>query len=132
MSGNGAPISGQGDIILTNNDLPPIVLPSGSGGGCVTSGPFKSMSVNLGPVSLPLPGGGTEANPNGPLSYNPRCLKRDLTNAINSKYANAPRIVDLILNKKNVEDFQMTMQGIPGSGDIGVHGGGHFTMGKYS
>jgi tyrosinase len=130
MSGNGAPVSGKGDIIITANDLPPVILPSGSGGGCVTSGPFKNMSVNLGPIFLPIPGGGTESNPNGPFAFNPRCLKRDLTDAINSQFATAPRIVDLILRRKTVEDFQMTMQGIPGSGDIGVHGGGHFTIGK--
>jgi len=125
MSGNGAFIPGRGNVVLGGNGLPEILLPAGSGGGCVTSGPFKNMTVNLGPVALGLPGGATEANGDG-LSYNPRCLKRDLTDYVNKRFANASSVVNLILKSKDITDFQMTMQGVPGSGDIGVHGGGEF------
>lgn len=128
MSGNGAHIPNQGGIVLGGNGLPELPLPAGTGGGCVTSGPFKNMTVNLGPVSLALPGGLTEANGDG-LSWNPRCLKRDLTTEINRRFANASSIVHLVLKSKNIWDFQMTMQGVPGGGDIGVHGGGHYSMG---
>ena len=41
MSGNGAPIAGQGDVVIPNTGPPEIRLPHGSGGGCVQSGPFK-------------------------------------------------------------------------------------------
>ncbi|KAF2752065.1 Di-copper centre-containing protein [Sporormia fimetaria CBS 119925] len=128
MSGNGAKVEGQGNVILGGNGLPEIVLPSGSGGGCVTSGPFKDMKVNLGPVSMQLADGTTVNNPDQ-YAYNPRCLKRDLTDAINKRFANATSVVRLILENNNIEDFQMQMQGIPGSGDIGVHGGGHYSLG---
>lgn len=129
MSGNGEFIANKSDIIITGqNGLPPIYLPAGTGGGCVTSGPFVNYTVNLGPAALSLPGGGTVAVEN-PLDYNPRCLKRDLTTAVTRKYANASAVVSLILDHDNVADFQMTMQGVPGSGNIGVHGGGHYTMG---
>ncbi|EFW14572.1 hypothetical protein D8B26_006956 [Coccidioides posadasii str. Silveira] len=128
MSGNGEPIPNKGDIFLHLGDLPSIRLPSGTGGGCVTSGPFKNFKVNLGPAALVLPGDRTEAVAN-PLDYNPRCLKRDLTDAIVRKFANATAVVDLILRRKTIESFQMNMQGIPGSGSIGVHGGGHYAMG---
>lgn len=128
MSGNGDFIPDQGDIYLRFGDLPPVVLPTGTGGGCVTSGPFKNFTVNLGPFALTLPGDkvGTTANP---LAHNPRCLKRDLTTAIVRKYANAPAVVNLILGSKTIEQFQNTMQGVPGSGNIGVHGGGHYALG---
>jgi tyrosinase len=125
MSGNGEFIPGRGNVVLGGNGLPEILIPAGSGGGCVTSGPFKNMTVNLGPVSLGLPGGATEANGDG-LGYNPRCLKRDLTDYVNKRFANASSVVNLILKPKDVYDFQMTMQGYSGSGDIGVHGGGEF------
>ncbi|KAF2270939.1 Di-copper centre-containing protein [Lojkania enalia] len=128
MSGNGEYIPNQGDINLGGNGLPDLILPAGSGGGCVTSGPFKDMTVNLGPTALGIPGGETISNGDG-LSYNPRCLKRDLTNYANQRFANASSIVRLILGTHEINDFQMTMQGIPGSGDIGVHGGGHYSMG---
>ncbi|KAK4447854.1 hypothetical protein QBC34DRAFT_381989 [Podospora aff. communis PSN243] len=128
LSGNGALISPKRDIVLGNGDLPPIILPPGTGGGCVTSGPFKDMSVNLGPVNLDGPDGPT-SNPNGPLAYNPRCLKRDLTTKINQKFANASAILSTIIQPQNIDAFQMQMQGIPGSGNIGIHGGGHYSMG---
>ncbi|KAF4819633.1 Tyrosinase-like protein orsC [Colletotrichum siamense] len=130
ISGDGEFIPDRDDIILGGqNGLPPINLPVGTGGGCVTSGPFRNMSVNLGPAALDLPGGVSEANPDGPLSYNPRCLKRDLTTAVNLAYANITAVVSNILKPQNVYDFQMQMQGVPGSGNIGIHGGGHYALG---
>lgn len=129
MSGNGEHVNQTGDIVLGGSGgLPALVLPTGTGGGCVKSGPFASMEVNLGPVGLSLPGGGLEVNGDG-LSYNPRCLKRDLTDEIIRKYSNATAIAYTILKPQEVEDFQMTLQGVPGSGNIGVHGGGHYAMG---
>jgi tyrosinase len=130
MSGNGAKVANQGPIVISapSPGLPELVIPSGSGGGCVTSGPFKDMKVNLGPVNLSLPGNQTVSNGDG-LSYNPRCLKRDLTDYANKRFANASSIARTIINQDNIEDFQMTMQGVPGTDDIGIHGGGHYSMG---
>lgn len=129
MSGDGKYEEKTGDIVLGGAEgLPPLILPTGSGGGCVESGPFVNMSVNLGPVGLSTPGGGYEVNGDG-LGYNPRCLKRDLTDAVIRKYANATAIAYNILKPREVYDFQMTMQGVPGSGSIGIHGGGHYAMG---
>lgn len=116
-------------MLGASQGLPPIYLAPGTGGGCVTSGPFKDMSVNLGPAALDLPGGAVESSPNGPLSYNPRCLKRDLSDGVNRDYANASAILSNILKPRNVYDFQMQMQGVPGSGSIGIHGGGHYSLG---
>lgn len=123
MSGNGEFIPGRGNVVIGGNGLPEILVPAGSGGGCVKSGPFKGMKVNLGPVALGLTDGTTVSNGNG-LSFNPRCLKRDLTNYSNQRWANATAVASLLLENNNVENFQMTMQGVPGSGNIGVHGGG--------
>ncbi|KAF2868002.1 hypothetical protein BDV95DRAFT_630919 [Massariosphaeria phaeospora] len=127
MSGNGKFIPGKGNITISGNGLPDVTIPSGTGGGCVNSGPFKDMKVNLGPVALGLSNGSTISNGDG-LSYNPRCLKRDLTDYANKRFANASSFIDL-LKTRDIMDFQMTMQGYPGSGDIGVHGGGHYSMG---
>lgn len=128
MSGNGEHIPNEGTVVIGGNGLPPILIPPGTGGGCVTSGPFVNYTVNLGPASLTLPGNKSVAVSN-PLDYNPRCLKRDLTTAVTQTYANATAVVSLILGNDDVWDFEMTMQGIPGSGNIGVHGGGHYSMG---
>ncbi|KAJ5755555.1 tyrosinase [Penicillium manginii] len=64
-----------------------------------------------------------------PSDYNPRCLRRDLTSAILKKSNKFSDIVALITQSNDVWDFEMTMQGFPDSGLIGVHGGGHFAMG---
>jgi tyrosinase len=131
LSGNGAPIANKGEIVLGGiPGVPPIILPAGSGGGCITSGPFKDMKVNLGPAALPVPGNITVAQKD-PTAYNPRCLKRDLTNYVNQRFANVSSILDLVYKHLEIEDFQMTMQGYPGSGELGVHGGGHYTMGMF-
>jgi hypothetical protein len=123
LSSNGQFIPGRGDVLLGGNGLPEIPIPAGTGGGCIKSGPFKDMKVNLGPVALGLTNGSTVSNGDG-LGYNPRCLQRDLTDYSNKRWANATSIVDLILRHKDIESFQMEMQGVPGSGAIGVHGGG--------
>lgn len=128
MSGNGAQVEQADSFRLTFGDLPPLDLPTGNGGGCLESGPFKDMQVHLGPASLAVPGGDVVVADN-PLDYNPRCLKRDLTDAINREFATWGTTLDLILNTDNVADFQLQMQGIPGSGNLGVHGGGHYAMG---
>lgn len=108
MSGDGEFVPDKGPIELGMADLPKIYLPAGTGGGCVTSGPFKDMEVNLGPVSMPL-NNGTMLTGSG-LEYNPRCLKRDISAEVNSAYANATSVLDLLLKNNNIGDFQMVMQ----------------------
>lgn len=128
MSGNGVHIAHEADIQLTLGTFPTNYLPAGTGGGCVTSGPFKNYTVNLGPAALALPGGNVSTVAN-PLDYNPRCLKRDLTSAILQRFNNYTAVASLILQNDDIWDFEMVMQGVPGSGSIGVHGGGHYSMG---
>jgi tyrosinase len=129
MSGNGAFIPGKGPITLLLGDYAPVVLPPGTGGGCVTTGPFKDYTVNLGPVSMPLNNGSViGGGPGTGLAYNPRCMKRDISAAINMAYANATSVLNL-LKQNSIANFQLVMQGVPGSGNIGVHGGGHYTIG---
>lgn len=132
LSGDGEFIPNQPPVVLIAPvpGIPPIYLDPGTGGGCLKSGPFKDIQVNLGPGALDVPGGGPQVvNPEGPLAYNPRCLTRSLTNQSNQRYANASALLSLIVDPDNVFDFQMQMQGWPGSGNIGVHGGGHYALG---
>ncbi|KAK7432544.1 hypothetical protein QQZ08_000751 [Neonectria magnoliae] len=129
LGSDGLYIPGEPDVVLgASSGLPPVYLPAGSGGGCVKTGPFSGMTVNLGPAALDLPGGLVSSVTN-PLAWNPRCLKRDLSNVVNRRYANATSILNNILKPQTVYDFQMMMQGVPGSGDIGIHGGGHYSLG---
>jgi tyrosinase len=131
MSGDGKHVEQAGEIALIQPDLPTLWLPTANGGGCVESGPFKNWKVNLGPQQLSIPGGEVIGAPSGnPLDYNPRCLKRDLTDAINRRFANATSVIRTIA-EKTIGDFQGRMQGNIdfSSGDIGIHGGPHYSLG---
>ncbi|OMP88497.1 Tyrosinase [Diplodia seriata] len=130
LSGNGAPLPhASNDTVIVNpsTDAPTILSP-GSGGGCVTSGPFANMTVNLGPDGLSLLNGKSD-NSSYPFAYNPRCLKRSLTDDANRRFANETSVRRLLTGPKDVLDFELTMQGYPGTDQLGVHGGGHFSLG---
>lgn len=63
------------------------------------------------------------------MDYNPRCLVRDVSADVNTDYANSTSMLNLITQNDNLADFQNVMQGAIGSADLGVHGGGHYTIG---
>ncbi|CAG8304278.1 unnamed protein product [Penicillium salamii] len=128
LSGNGAWMPTEMDIKVPVGNYTPAYLPTGSGGGCVTSGPFVDYVVNMGPSFLSTPGGNVTGMANA-LDYNPRCMTRDLTSEVLQRFNNYTSIVHVILNNHNVWDFQTELQGWPGSGSLGLHGGGHYSMG---
>ncbi|KAK9779185.1 hypothetical protein SCAR479_04052 [Seiridium cardinale] len=98
LSGNGEKIPHSGTIV------------TGNGGGCTTSGPSKNMTVNLGPISLAI----NPAPPANPRSdgygYNPRYLRRDISNQLSSRYSRTEDIVKLITSINSIGTFQDTMQ----------------------
>ncbi|KAG4440130.1 hypothetical protein IFR05_004388 [Cadophora sp. M221] len=126
MSGNGEFVADKGDLFLVLPGFDDVNLPAGNGGGCITSGPFANMSVNLGPVFLPINGGGSITGSG--LDYKSRCLVRDIGSAINNKYSNATAVADLLTQNSDIYWFQTVMQGVLGSGSIGVHGGSHYNI----
>ncbi|KAK8074628.1 Di-copper centre-containing protein [Apiospora hydei] len=106
MSGNGEKIAHQG-----------LGVPTGNGGGCVQTGPFKNP---MSPAISPAP----KANPRRDgFGHNPRCLRRDISNQLSSKYLTAQSIVNLITQSPGVARFQNTMQALNN-----VHTSGHFTI----
>jgi len=120
MSGNGQKIAHQATSIG----------PAQNGGGCVTTGPFKNMTVNLGPVS-PLADPAPPKNPRSDgYGINARCLRRDLGNHLTSNYATTSITATMINNQKNVGSFQDAVQATGFGGGMGVHGAAHFTIGS--
>lgn len=103
-------------------------LPIGTGGGCVSEGPFANMTVNLGPDGLIIVNGVTIQS-NDKFRYNPRCLKRDFTEEALQRYANESSVLTLLRDMTNIRDFSSLMQGGEGIPELGVHGGGHYAMG---
>ena len=126
MSGNGV-YKAHGSVGIPSNDDPDISIPPGVGGGCVTTGPFKNMSVNLGPIAPAFTDVPTNPQPDG-LGYNPRCLRRDISTYA-AKALQDQNTTDLITQNKDIGSFQTVMQGLFAQGLIGVHTAGHFLVG---
>ncbi|KAK4194155.1 hypothetical protein QBC40DRAFT_321258 [Triangularia verruculosa] len=125
MGGNGAKANYNG-IMIPGAPRPYDRIPAADGGGCVTTGPFKNMTVNLGPIApiLQLP-----RNPRSDgLGYNPRCLRRDV-NKNSAAVTTANYTYDLITKNNDVYWFQTVMEGQFPQGKWGVHAGGHYTIG---
>ncbi|KAJ9627665.1 hypothetical protein H2203_002877 [Taxawa tesnikishii (nom. ined.)] len=127
MSGNGVYRDHSGANI-PSNDAPLITIPPGVGGGCVESGPFQNMSVNLGPLAPALFDVQPNPDPSG-LGYNPRCLRRDISVFASSTSTTDQNSTNLITENTDILSFQNTMQGDFAGGLLGVHTAGHFTVG---
>lgn len=82
------------------------------------------MTVNLGPVLL----NGFFSGKTG-FDYNPRCLRRDISKWVAHRWTKTSDIISLLLHHHHISSFQTTMQGEMEKGSLGVHGGGHFTVG---
>jgi len=107
-------------------------IPPGAGGGCVSSGPFKDMVVNISPVAPTLAAAGIAST--GWLAYQPRFLRRDISQWVSSRWSTDDQSVTLIKNYTDIKSFQEYMQGVVNGvpfadGFYGVHAGGHYTIG---
>ncbi|KAF2220783.1 tyrosinase [Elsinoe ampelina] len=127
MSGDGAYREHPPAVIFAAA-TPPLTLPPGNGGDCITSGPFKDYQVNLGPLSPVLPYAPANPSPDG-LGYNPRCIRRDISSAASTSNLYDQNSTTLINNNQDILSFQNTMQGDFPNGFIGVHTAGHFLVG---
>ncbi|KAF9891369.1 hypothetical protein FE257_004225 [Aspergillus nanangensis] len=100
--------------------------PGGSGGGCVTSGPFKDYQVHLGPFN------NSDAEPHKPpplhaFDYNPRCLQRDFNPQYLAQYNNAT-VLEQLRAATDIDAF-LTLMDPSREGVTGAHGGGHRAVG---
>ena len=83
-------------------------------------GPLQTM--------LQIPGG-LPPNPRSDgLGYNPRCLRRDISLQAAAATSDA-EVVRLIKNYTDIASFQAEYQGAFAEGRMGVHTGGHYTIG---
>ncbi|KAI0816745.1 hypothetical protein GGR55DRAFT_252087 [Xylaria sp. FL0064] len=128
FSGDGSYVAHNGSVNGNGN----VFIPSGKGGGCVTSGPFVDYVINLGPV-YPIQDG-MEPSPAGPLGYNPHCLSRDLSAFTATNWLTIENILNVTVGAaaQSVLSFQNELQGRFTDGFLGLHTAGHGVMGGVS
>jgi tyrosinase len=121
MSGDGQFVD-SGDITLGSN----FTLPHGTGGGCVSDGPFANLSVPMKfiPSSYLL----NDTLPGDAFALNPNCLSRDLNVYVASTYTNSDLTV-AATHASDGEDFELALNGIIGQASLGIHSGAHFQIG---
>lgn len=91
---------------------PQVFFPAGSGGGCITDGPFVNVTSNLGP-HFPV-------QETTGLEYNPHCLKRDFSEALSQQFLITASVENL-MSQKSIGYFRQVL-------DAGIHFAGHGTV----
>jgi tyrosinase len=127
---DGSEYSMSGDGIY--NDTGPITLgaqltiPHGTGGGCVTTGPFANQIAPLKFIDPSQLAQGTL--PADAFAYNDICLMRDLNAYVSQTYTNGTELV-AAAHATNASDFEFLLNGVIGSSSLGIHSGAHFSVG---
>ena len=97
-----------------------IVRPSGTGGGCIESGPFSDYTVHMDGTSTTGLGAGSIT-----VFSRPRCITRDFYLPVLANCSNYQRVTDLILNSSNMDVFHSSVENTA----CGVHAAGHTYIG---
>lgn len=116
MGSNGAYIPNRNGTAISAFGIH-AVIPPATMGGCVTHGPFKGLTVNLGPIAFAPQG------PDGGLGYKPRCLVRDLAPGY-SNQTKPSDVAKVIVEPQNLGWFDEVLEALHG-----VHAGRDFQMG---
>ncbi|KAJ6450096.1 tyrosinase central domain protein [Mycena sanguinolenta] len=123
LSGDGAYNASQGPYPIAEG----VYLPRGTGGGCVTSGPFVNHTINFGPFSTDDAFEGII--PANWMDYTPHCFVRDLNNYVATMYGNNT-VVDTLLAASTIGELQGNMTGFPATlAGLGPHPGIHISLG---
>ncbi|RVX72796.1 hypothetical protein B0A52_03149 [Exophiala mesophila] len=123
MSGDGEYID-SGPLQLA----PTFSIPKGSGGGCVTSGPFAGWQRTMAdiPTSLIIQG---LPLPETAFNLNESCLTRDLNTFVAQTWTNSTALEEA-LEAPDLEHFEELINGVIGGGSLGLHSGAHFIVGS--
>jgi tyrosinase len=121
LGGNGVfdpnAVSGEGSVVGAQV--------RGSGGGCVTTGPFANHTVTFGPFDFSLVFTGLPSNWSSPT---PHCMTRDLNNWSLATFCNRTSVAGL-LSAPTIGHFQDMLNSQKLGTDRGIHGGGHLAVG---
>lgn len=112
---SGAYVEGYTDFVI----LPtPVIVnvsgAAGTGGGCITDGPFVNLSSHLGPHGAPISDG---------FAYNPRCLTRNFRDYILQRDLSYQNVTTNMLTE-DLQSFSNYM-----GASTGLHSNGHTVTG---
>ncbi|KAI6779960.1 uncharacterized protein J7T54_000260 [Emericellopsis cladophorae] len=114
FDGSDTSLGGDGELVQHNGSLGGarhIYLPSGAGGGCIKSGPFKDASASIGPFNPAMDGLGPVVLD---LSvYNPRCIQRDLNSYAMGRWYTTAKLLNSEVQGRYPDQF------------LGLHTTGH-------
>lgn len=113
LSGNGAQVNHTSNIYIPTPDIINVTIVSGTGGGCLTSGPFINFTVALGPHGPPL----TDS-----LQYVERCLSRDFRDSYLQQYLSYDNVTTAMI-QPDLATFHDVME------NGGLHSSGHTVIG---
>lgn len=128
---DGSEYSMSGNGLYTNSD--PIhlsesfTIPHGSGGGCVTTGPFANMEVTMQVIPSSFVVNGLDLPPTA-FQKNVSCLTRDLNSYAAQTWTNYDALNEALASP-NISDFSTQINGVVGGGKLGLHSGAHFVVG---
>ncbi|KAK8104815.1 uncharacterized protein PG998_011848 [Apiospora kogelbergensis] len=106
-----------------------LCIEPGQGGGCVKTGPYAGVMANLTATVPQWPGVTAKA----PFSYDPRCIRHDISVPLARTWSGDEHIVDLLRNplyQTDIGAFQDRLQytGNATVGWYGLHQFGHFLL----
>lgn len=116
ISGNGEAIDHNSYVLIPTPTVTNVTIQSGTGGGCLTSGPFANLTVHLGPHGAPVSDG---------LTYNSRCLTRDFRDWILQEYLSYDNVTAVML-QDNLQGYTDLIE----AGN-GLHNNGHTATGGF-
>ncbi len=113
----------SGPVVLA----PGFALPHGTGGGCVSSGPFAGWQTTMADIPITFLVGGLPLPPTA-FQLNTSCLTRDLNSFAAQTWCNYTAL-ELTLEAPSRQSFDEQINGVIGGASLGLHSGAHFTMG---
>ncbi|KAK8096989.1 Tyrosinase-like protein orsC [Apiospora kogelbergensis] len=131
FDGSDTSMGGDGDFFEHDGALggaSMIKIPSGKGGGCMTTGPFANWTANMGPVRPGMQN--MSAIPDFTV-YNPRCLRRDLSSYVTSKWFTTANLLNVTIGPASQTHYSYwrEVQGRYPDQFLGLHTSGHYAMG---
>lgn len=130
FGGDGAYNASNPGLVVPATNVP---LGKGTGGGCITTGPFANITAPF--IVSPNQTYFLTTNstlPSDALTYRPHCLRRDLNQATNANNFSPEEHAYLTTTSRNITDLQNVLNGAtrnPNAQHLGQHAGGHYGVG---